>query len=103
MAILGGRTSCLGLRAVGLDAYKASEPSDAPAIWESLPRDDYAVIYVTEPLYQVLLGSVAEFPPQGPPVIIVIPAVAGSRGMGLATVKSRVEKAVGADIELHET
>lgn len=102
LAILGGRTSCLGFRAVGMDAFIANVPEEAPALWEGIPKTEYAIIFVTEPLYEILLGSEPGFPPHDEPVVIVIPAVAGSRGIGAATVKRMVEKAVGADIVVHE-
>ncbi len=102
LAIMGLKTSCLGFRAVGLDAYIAQVPEDASALWESIPKADYAIVFVTEPLYEVLLASEPGFPPRDEPVVMVIPAVTGSRGLGEATVKSMVEKAVGADIVVHD-
>ncbi len=102
LAIMGGKTSCLGFRAIGLDAYIANVPEDAPELWKSIPRADYAIIFVTEPLYEVLVQAEPGWPPRTEPVVIVIPAVAGSRGLGVATVKTMVEKAVGADITVYE-
>ncbi len=102
LAIMGGKTSCLGFRAVGMDAYIANVPEDAPALWETIPQADYAVIFVTEPLYEVLARSEHDWPPRDEPVVIVIPAVAGSCGSGAAMVKGMVEKAVGADIVMYE-
>ena len=102
LAILGGKTSCLGFRAVGMDAFIANVPEEATALWEGIPKTEYAIIFITEPLYEILLSTEPGFPPHDEPVVIVIPAVAGSRGIGAATVKRMVEKAVGADIVLHE-
>ena len=104
IAIFGGKTSSLGFRAVGMDAYMVAEPEDAPPIWESIPKIDYAIIFITEPIYQVLESEVEDFPPEEEaPVVIIIPAVTGSRGLGLKAVKRRVEKAVGADVEVRES
>ncbi len=102
LAILGAKTSCLGFRAVGLDAYIGKVPEDAPDLWAGIPKADYAIVFVTEPFYEVLLAAEPGFPPRDEPVVIVIPAVIGSRGLGTAIVKSMVEKAVGADIVVHE-
>jgi V/A-type H+-transporting ATPase subunit F len=103
LAIVGGKTSSLGFRAVGLDAYIVPEPEEGPRVWSEIPLQDYGLIFVTEPVYQVLAVEAPDFPPREEPVVVVIPAVTGSRGLGLAEVKKRVEKAVGADVELHES
>lgn len=100
VAMIGGKTSTIGFKAVGMEPYIAVVPEEGPRIWESIPLERYGVVIITEPVYRVLLEKVPGFPPQGGlPVILVIPAVSGSQGMGIEAIKKKVERAVGADIE----
>ncbi len=99
MAMIGGKTSSMGFKAVGVEPFPASVPEEGPEIWKSLPLERYAVVMITEPVYKVLREKVPGFPPQGGiPIVLVIPAVTGSQGLGMEGLKRRVEKAVGADI-----
>ncbi|MHB8780089.1 MAG: V-type ATP synthase subunit F [Candidatus Geothermincolia bacterium] len=98
IAIVGGKTSALGFKAAGLDAYIVAEPGVSAQAWNGIPLEDYGLIFVTEPVYRVLAAEVSGFPPPQEPVVVVIPAVTGSEGLGLSGVKARMEKAVGADV-----
>lgn len=100
VAMLGGRTSTLGFKAVGVETFVAPLPEDGPRIWREMDLGRYAVVMVTEPVFEVLEREVPGFPPRGGlPVIMVIPAVTGSREMAAARMRERVQKAVGADLE----
>jgi vacuolar-type H+-ATPase subunit F/Vma7 len=100
VAMLGGRTSSVGLKAVGVEPYVVAVPEEGPATWESIPLERYAVVLVTEPVYEKLRESIPDFPAhEGLPVVLVIPAVTGSSGIGGSGVKKKVEKAVGTILE----
>jgi vacuolar-type H+-ATPase subunit F/Vma7 len=100
VAMVGGRTSTIGFKAIGVEPYIAAVPEDGPAVWESLPLEKYALVMITEPVYRFLRERYADFPGhEGLPVVLVIPAVTGSLGIGRADIKKRVEKAVGAIIK----
>ncbi|MDI6873154.1 MAG: V-type ATP synthase subunit F [Actinomycetota bacterium] len=100
VAMIGGRTSTLGFRALGVETFIASLPEDGPHIWGELDLERYAVIMVTEPVFEVLHREVPGFPPHGGlPVVLVIPAVTGTREMAAARLRERIIKAVGADLE----
>jgi vacuolar-type H+-ATPase subunit F/Vma7 len=100
VAMIGGRTSTAGFKALGVETYVAAAPEDGPAVWRTVPLERYGVIMVTEPVYQRLREEMPGFPAhEGLPVILVIPAVTGSLGIGRADIKNRVEKAVGAVIK----
>jgi len=100
LAMIGGFTSVAGFKAVGVDSYVVASPQDGPAVWEALPRERYAVVMITEPVYEVLLERVPDFPAlEDLPVVLAIPAVSGSIGLGRAGIKKRVEKALGSVIE----
>ena len=97
VAMIGGMTSVIGFKAVGVETYIAALPEEGPAIWESLPRERYALVMITEPVYKVLLEEVQGFPgPADLPVILPVPAVSGSLGLAREGIKARIVKALGS-------
>ena len=56
------------------------------------------MIYLTETLAAQMPGDVARYQDALTPAVILIPGKEGSLGIGLANIKSAVERAVGADI-----
>ncbi|RJP32598.1 MAG: V-type ATP synthase subunit F [Actinobacteria bacterium] len=100
LAMIGGFTSVAGFKAVGVDSYPVASPQEGPVVWNALPLEKYAVVMITEPVYEVLLEQVPDFPAiEDLPVVITVPAVSGSSGLGKAGVRKRVEKALGSVIE----
>lgn len=100
VAMIGGFTSVAGFKAVGVDAYPVASPQDGPAAWNALPREKYAVVMITEPVYEVLLEQIPDFPAlEDLPVVLAVPAVSGATGLSRAGIKKRVEKALGSVIE----
>ena len=61
-------------------------------------RENYAILYLTEQLAAQLKNDIARYQDAVTPAIILIPGKEGSLGIGMANVKSAVERAVGADI-----
>ena len=98
IAVLGDRESVLGFKALGLDVYPAETADDAQEIPHRLARENCAGIYLTEQLGAQLGEEIARYKNKLTPAIILIPGKEGSLGIGMANVKSAVEKAVGADI-----
>ncbi len=100
VAMIGDWTSVVGFKAVGVEPYIAVRPEDGPEVWNSLPRERYGVIIITEPVYEVLRDSIADFlTSEGLPVILPIPAISGSLGIAKAGARKRVEKALGSVIK----
>jgi V/A-type H+/Na+-transporting ATPase subunit F len=100
VAMIGGMTSVIGFKAVGVETYIAAVPGDGPAIWKSLPRDRYALVMITEPVYRVLLDEVTGFPDvEELPVVLVVPAVSGSLGLGKEGIREKIVKALGSVID----
>ena len=100
VAMIGGWSSVVGFKAVGVEPYVVASPQQGPEIWESLPRERYALVLITEPVFEFLMERVPDFPGHEElPVVLAVPAVAGSIGTGRAGIKKRVEKALGSVIE----
>ena len=98
IAVLGDRDSVLGFRALGLDAYPAADTASARAILHRLAKENYSIIYLTEQLAAGMEEDVARYKDELTPAIILIPGKEGSLGIGMASIKTAVERAVGADI-----
>ena len=101
IAVLGGRDTVMGFKALGLDVFPASGADEAKEIFRHLTRDseeEYAIIYMTEQLASQLSQEIARYHDSVTPAIILIPGKSGSLGLGESALQSAVERAVGADI-----
>lgn len=98
IGVIGDRESVLGFKAVGLDVFPCDEAEEARKILRRIARDGFAIIYVTEELYQYMGEEIDEYRDARLPAIIPIPSKNGSLGIGMTSVKKAVERAVGADI-----
>ena len=98
IAVLGDKDSVLGFKALGLDVVPADDVDEARRILHTLAKENYAVIYLTEQYAARMEAEVARYKDALTPAIILIPGTEGSLGIGMANVKSAVERAVGADI-----
>lgn len=101
IAVLGGRDTVMGFKALGLDVFPAYGADEAKEIFRHLTRDseeEYAIIYVEENLAQYLEHEIARYKDVPSPAIILIPGREGPLGLGQSALKAAVEKAVGIDI-----
>ena len=98
IAVLGGRDSVLGFKALGLDVCPVEDVDQAKSTLHKLAKGEYAVVYLTEQLAVHMEEELARYKDELTPAIILIPGKEGSLGVGLANVKKSVERAVGADI-----
>ena len=98
IAVLGDKDSVLGFKALGLDVFPADDVDEARRILHTLAKENYAVFYLTEQYAERMEAEVARYKDALTPAIILIPGTEGSLGIGMANVKSAVERAVGADI-----
>ena len=88
IAVIGGRDTVMGFKALGLETYPAADGAEAGRILKSLTRDndDYAIIYIDK------------FKDSPTPAIILIPGREGSIGLGQSALRAAVERAVGTNI-----
>ena len=98
IGVIGDRESILGFKAVGLDVFPCDEVEEAKKVLHKIAREDYAIIYITEQLYQYMLNEVEEYTDLRLPAVIPIPGKDGSLGIGMTSVRKSVERDVGADI-----
>ena len=98
IAVMGDVDSVLGFKALGLDVYPVAGPEEGHETLHRLARENYAIIYMTEQLAAKLTTDIARYKDALTPAIILIPGKEGPLGIGLANIKTAVERAVGADI-----
>ena len=97
IAVMGDMDSVLGFKALGLEVCPVSTPEQAREALHRMAREDYAILYMTEQLAAQLGPEIARYKALTP-AIILIPGKEGSLGIGMANIKTAVERAVGADI-----
>ena len=98
IAVMGDMVSVLGFKALGLETCPAATPDEGREALHRMAKENYAIIYMTEQLAAQLQPEIARYKDALTPAIILIPGKEGSLGIGMANVKTAVERAVGADI-----
>ena len=81
IAVIGGRETVMGFKALGLETYPAADG-----------------IYIEETLAQYMSAEIDKFKDSPTPAIILIPGREGSIGLGQSALRAAVERAVGTNI-----
>ena len=102
LAFIGPRDTVLAFKALGVVVIPATNRDTALQALVTCKEQDYEIVFITEPLAQELAAELAELTLLPRPVITILPDHRGSTGMGIARLKSRVEKAIGVDILFKE-
>ena len=97
VAVVGDKDSVLAFKAIGLDVFPVAGVSESIDKIHALARH-YAVIFVTEKVYQDAESIIKRYQTRPYPVIVPIPSAEGNAGTGMKGIKANVEKAIGADI-----
>ena len=98
IAVLGDRDSVMGFKALGLDTFFVEEADEARHTLHRIAKEEYAIIYITEQLAQLVPADIARYKTETTPAIILIPGKSGSLGLGAQALQTAMERAVGADI-----
>ena len=100
IAVIGGKDTVIGFKAVGLEACPAANAVEARQALKELTREgsDYAIIYIEEKLALELQHEIDRFKDSPSPAIILIPGREGSMGLGQTALRAAVERAVGTNI-----
>ncbi len=98
IGVIGDRESVLGFKAVGLDVFPCDSADEAEKTLRKIAKESYAIIYITEQLYQYIQDAVDEYSDTRLPAVIPIPGKEGTLGIGMTSVRKSVNRATGADI-----
>lgn len=102
IAVIGDRDSVLGFKSLGLSVFFAYDEQRTVELIRRLERENYAVIFITEPLAALAKDDINKYRAQTLPAIIPIPSNQGSLGLGMQMLNENVEKAVGVNILLND-
>ncbi len=99
IAVIGDSESIKGFGAVGMDMFVCDEPVSSPQLLKQITENDYyAIIYMTEEIFEASAKEREKFAEKAVPAIIPLPGVRGNTGIGQRRLSSFVEQAVGSDI-----
>ncbi len=98
IGVIGDRDSVLGFQALGLEVCPVENTEEARQALHRMAKENFAILYLTEQLSAQLQPEIARYQDALTPAIILIPGKEGSLGIGMANIKTAVERAVGADI-----
>ena len=99
IAIIGDSESIKGFGAVGMELFICDDPSSASQLLKQVTDGDYyAIIYMTEEIFEASSREREKFAERAIPAIIPLPGVRGNTGIGQKRLSSFVEQAVGSDI-----
>ena len=98
IAVLGDRDSVMGFKALGLDTFFVEEAEEARHTLHRVAKEEYAIVYVTEQLAQLIPADIARYKTETTPAVILIPGKTGSLGLGAQALQTAIERAVGADL-----
>lgn len=100
MAAVGEYETVLPFQAVGVRPriVKSDEAAGVDSILLELAKSGYAVVFVQEQYYLMHISRIEELCNEYETSFIPIPGLKGSMGVGLKSIRSGVERAVGMDI-----
>lgn len=95
---VGEKDEVYAFLALGIDILAVEGPKEAMKAVDSMAREGYGLIFVTETLAKDIEETIERYKNKLLPAIILIPGKDGSFGIALNKIKENVEKAVGIDI-----
>lgn len=98
VAVVGDYDSIVGFNALGMEIFAVEDPIQASVRLDKLAENQYAIIFITEPLAAKIPGKIEEYRIKSLPAIVPIPSIRGNLGLGMTELKESVRKAVGIDI-----
>ena len=103
IGMIGDRDAVLGFMALGFSVHEVQDTEDAVKTLHRLARSgEYAVIFLTENYAAQMKEETDRYKDMPLPAVISIPGQGGSTGFGMNSIRSAVERAVGADILFKE-
>lgn len=102
VAIVGDALSVAGFRPLGFATFAVRKPEDARERWDVLKTGEFAVVFVTEPVYEAIADLVAETVDQPVPAVTVIPGAGSAGGVGGEKLEKAIERALGTKMPVRE-
>lgn len=102
VAIVGDSVSVSGFRPLGFATFAVERPEDSREHWTHLAGGDYAIVFVTEPVYEAIADLVAETADSPIPAVTVIPGAGSRGGVGGAKLERAIERALGTKMPVRE-
>lgn len=98
IAVIGDKDSVLAFKALGVTVHIAYEAMECRRIIDTLAREEYGVIFVTEQLAALVPETIERYNNETIPAVILIPSNKGTLNIGMNNINKNVEKAVGSNI-----
>lgn len=98
VAVVGDKDSILGFKALGIDVYPVIEKDEARRVVDTLARNKYGIIFITEQTASLIPDTIERYNNQMIPAVILIPSNQGTLNIGMDMINKNVEKAVGTNI-----
>lgn len=98
VAVVGDKDSILGFKALGIDVFPVIEKDEARRVVDTLARDKYGIIFITEQTASLIPDTIERYNNQMLPAVILIPSNQGTLNIGMDMINKNVEKAVGTNI-----
>lgn len=98
IGVVGDKDSVLAFKALGIDVFPVIESDEARKTVDTLAKNDYAVIFITEQVAQGIEETIERYNKEVLPAIILIPSNQGTLNIGMQKISDNVEKAVGMNI-----
>jgi vacuolar-type H+-ATPase subunit F/Vma7 len=95
VAVVGDATSVSGFRPLGFAVFPVEDPAAARPLWEELVGGRYAVVFVTEPVYEAVADLAETVADRPVPALTIIPGAGAYKGLGELKLRKAIERALG--------
>lgn len=98
IGVIGDKDSILAFKALGIDVFPVVSAEEARRQVDSLARDRYGIIFITEQVAELIPETIQRYNNQIVPAVILIPNNQGTLNIGMDKINKNVEKAIGSNI-----
>lgn len=98
IGVVGDKDSILAFKALGVDVFTAYERDEARRIVDTIARDNYGIIFITEQVASLIPDTIERYDKEIIPTVILIPSNQGTLDIGMKRINDSVVKAVGSNI-----
>lgn len=102
VAIVGDAVSVAGFRPLGIAAFAVDRPADARGLWPRLSGGEFAVVFVTEAVYEAIEDLAVQTADRPVPAITIVPGAGSVGGVGGAKLERAIERALGTKMPMQD-